>query len=58
MSLQLFAAALLGLGAVTPALGRDDSQIPLPNLADFCPDYALYATYPQFVPAHMSPIND
>lgn len=54
MSLQLFAAALLGFGAVTPALGRDDSQVPLPNYADFCPDYALYSTYPQFVPAHMS----
>ncbi|KAM0516108.1 hypothetical protein ACHAPE_005731 [Trichoderma viride] len=46
MSLQLFAAALLGFGAVTPVLGRDDSQVPLPNYADFCPDYALYSTYP------------
>lgn len=53
MSLQLFAAALLGIGAVTPALGRDGSQVPLPNYADFCPDYALYSTYPQFVPAQM-----
>lgn len=54
MSLQLFAAALLGLGAVTPVLGRDDSQVPLPNYADICPDYALYSTYPQFVPAHVT----
>lgn len=49
MSLQRFATALLGIGAVTPALGRDGSQVPLPNYADFCPDYALYSTYPQFV---------
>jgi hypothetical protein len=53
MSLRLFAAALLGFGAVTPVLGRDDSQVPLPNYADFCPDYALYSTYPQFVPTHV-----
>lgn len=56
MSLQLFAAALLGFGTVTPVLGRGDSQIPLPNYADICPDYALYSTYPQFVLAHVSPV--
>ncbi|KAL7785217.1 DUF1237 domain-containing protein [Trichoderma ceciliae] len=46
MPLQLLAAALLGICAVTPVHGRGDSQVPLPNYADACPDYALYATYP------------
>ncbi|KAH6607942.1 hypothetical protein Trco_004255 [Trichoderma cornu-damae] len=46
MPLQLLAATLLGIGAVTPVLGRGDSQVPLPNYANACPDYALYATYP------------
>lgn len=51
MPLQLLAAALLGVGAVTPVHAqRGDWQAPLPNYYDdICPDYALYSTYPQFV---------
>ncbi|KAK0755735.1 hypothetical protein N5P37_011698 [Trichoderma harzianum] len=49
MSLSLLAAALLGIGAVTPVFGRGDSQIPF-NYADACPDYALYASYPHSGP--------